>query len=106
MPEPDALVVPPDSIYKRSDQIVARRVADEFLLVPLVGRGANLDAIYSLNRVGTFIWERLDGSATGHDIISALCEHFDVTSSEAETDYHDFVMTLLGIKAVVGTKDG
>jgi hypothetical protein len=85
---------------------VARRIADEFLLVPLVGRGANLDAIYSLNRVGTFIWERLDGSATGRDIISALCDSFDVTSSEAEADYHDFVRTLLGIKAVVGTQDG
>jgi hypothetical protein len=86
-------------MYLRSDRIVARRVADEFLLVPLVGRGANLDSVYSLNKVGTFIWERLDGRTTGDDIVLALCSTFEVGRPEAEEDFRDFVSTLLQIRA-------
>jgi hypothetical protein len=101
MPAPHDPVVALEAAYERSDRIVARRIAGEFLLVPLVGRGANLDSIYSLNRVGTFIWDRLDGRTTGHALVAALCSHFDVASPEAETDYRDFVGTLLQIQAAV-----
>jgi len=92
-------VVQLDVMYLRSNRIVARRVAGEFLLVPLVGRGANLDSIYSLNRVGTFIWERLDGKTTADAIITAVCSGFDVARPEAEADFRDFVGTLLEIQA-------
>ena len=89
-----------DTAYLRSNRIVARRIAQEFLLVPLAGRGASLDAIYSLNRVGTFIWERLDGQTTGDAVVTALCARFEVPRPEAEADFRDFVGTLLEIQAV------
>ncbi len=99
MPDSDDSAVSLDTAYERSDRIVARRIAEEFLLVPLVGRGANLDSIYSLNRVGTFIWERLDGKTTGHTLVTALCSHFEVSPPQAEEDFLDFVGTLLRIQA-------
>jgi len=99
MPGPHDPVVALDTLYQRSDRIVARRIAGEFILVPLVGKGANLDSIYSLNRVGTFIWDRLDGRTTGHALVAALCSQFDVTTPEAEEDFRDFVGTLLEIQA-------
>lgn len=99
MPSPHDPVVTLDTLYQRSDRIVARRIAGEFILVPLVGKGANLDSIYSLNRVGTFIWDRLDGRTTGHALVAALCSQFDVTTPEAEEDFRDFVGTLLEIQA-------
>lgn len=97
--KPHDPVVQLDVMYVRSERIVARRVAEEFLLVPLVGRGANLDSIYSLNKVGTFIWERLDGKTTGEAIVTALCSGFKVERPEAEADFRDFVLTLLEIQA-------
>jgi hypothetical protein len=80
--------------------MVARRIADEYLLVPLVGRGANLDSIFSLNRVAAFVWERLDGQASGHEIVAALTDSFDVTPTRAAEDYLELLGTLLSLGAV------
>lgn len=89
-----------DVVFARSDRMVGRRVADEFVIVPIVGRGANLEAIYSLNPVGAFIWESLDGRRSGHAIVEAVIERFDVDHGEAEKDYRDFLAQLLGLEAV------
>ena len=94
MPSPHDPVVTLDTVYKRSDRIVARRIAGEFILVPLVGRGANLDSIYSLNRVGTFIWDRLDGSRSLREICDSIVAEFDVPADRALADLLEFVATL------------
>lgn len=90
-----------DEAYARSERMVGRRIGDEFVLVPLAGRGADLDSILNLNKVGAFIWERLDGQATGALVVDALVEHFEVERARAEADYLEFVGVLLGLKAVV-----
>ena len=87
--------------YARSERMVGRRIGDEFVLVPLAGRGADLDSILNLNKVGTFIWERLDGQATGAHVVDALVERFEVERAQAEADYVEFIGVLLGLKAVV-----
>ena len=87
-------------VYARSEKMVGRRIADEFVLVPLVGRGADIDGIFELSRVGAFIWERLDGRASGERIVAALLDGFQVERPQAEADYVEFVGKLLSIDAV------
>ncbi|HWW93853.1 MAG TPA: PqqD family protein [Vicinamibacteria bacterium] len=87
-------------VFARSERMVGRRIAEEYVLVPIVGRGADLDAIFNLNRVGAFIWERLDGSSSGEEIVRALVEEFDVDSVRAVEDYRAFMAQLLSIDAV------
>lgn len=82
--------------------MVGRKIADEFILVPIVGRGADVDAIFTLNRVGAFIWDRLDGQASGEAIVAALVEMFDVDRAQAVSDYEVFLDQLLQIRAVAG----
>jgi hypothetical protein len=41
---------------------------------------------YTLNRVGTVIWELFTGDQTLEAICSALCERFDVTADVARKD--------------------
>jgi Coenzyme PQQ synthesis protein D (PqqD) len=86
--------------YARGARIVGRRIAGEYVLVPLVTHGADLDAIYNLNAVGAFIWERLDGRATGAAIVSALVAEFEVDEERAREDYVAFVAQLQGMQAV------
>lgn len=90
-----------DRVYERSERMVGRRIADEYVLVPIVGRGAELDAIFNLNRVGAFIWERLDGTASGQAIVEELLERFDVDRPRAAADYREFLAKLLSIRAVI-----
>lgn len=89
-----------DEAYARGARIVGRRIAGEYVLVPLVTHGADLDAIFNLNAVGAFIWERLDGRTSGQAVVAALVEAFDVDEERARTDYLSFVGQLQGLQAV------
>jgi hypothetical protein len=86
--------------FARSERVVGRRIAGEYVLVPIVGHGAQVDAIFNLNRVGAFIWERLDGSTPGRAIVAALVDRYEVTRQQAEADYREFLAKLLSIEAV------
>ena len=88
------------AVFARSARIVGRRIAGEYVLVPLVTHGADLDAIYNLNAVGAFIWERLDGRTAGAQIVAALLESYDVEREQAEADYLEFVTRLGDLGAV------
>jgi hypothetical protein len=80
--------------------MVGRKIAGEYILVPIVGRGADVDAIFNLNGVGAFIWERLDGKAAGDVIVRALVERYEVDDAQAANDYRDFMSKLQTIQAV------
>jgi len=90
-----------EQIWARAQRMVGRRIGDEYVLVPLAGRGADLDSILNLNRVAAFIWEQLDGVRTGDVIVEAVVERFDVERARAEADTLDLLDTLLGLKAIV-----
>ena len=87
----------------RSSQMISRQVAGEYLLVPLVGRGADLDSIFNLNPVGAFVWEKLDGRTSGAEIVDALVEHFLVDHETAESDYCGFIEELRSIGALTAS---
>jgi hypothetical protein len=86
--------------FSRSERMVSRRIAGEFVLVPIMSRGADVDGLFTLNRVGAFIWENLDGRRTGTEIVEALQERFDVDAKRAKGDYCRFLEALQSIKAV------
>ena len=87
-------------VWTRSPRMVGRRIGDEYVLVPLAGRGADLDSILNLNRVAAFMWEQLDGSRSGGEVIDAVLERFDVERARAEQDYLELVETLVELDAV------
>jgi hypothetical protein len=87
-------------VFARSDRIVGRRIAGEYVLVPLVGRGADADFIYTLNRVAAAMWESLDGKATGEDVVRLVVERFEVDSVQAGRDFLDLMEKLESIEVV------
>lgn len=87
-------------VFRRSDDVVGRRVAGEYVLVPLMGRGIDADGIYTLNRVATAIWEALDGARPGSQVVDLLVHLFEVDQETAGRDYLDLVETLEGIGAI------
>jgi len=89
-----------DRVFARSDRMVGRQVADEFILVPLVGKGADVDSILNLNRVGTFIWETIDGERDGAAVVAALVAKFAVEEERAAEDYLGFVAKLVSLHAL------
>jgi hypothetical protein len=89
-----------DEVFTRSDRMVGRRIAGEYVLVPLVGRGAEVDSILNLNRVAAFIWEALDGRRTGREVVRKMVERFEVEPEVAARDYRDLIGVLRELRAV------
>ncbi|MGQ9525265.1 MAG: PqqD family protein [Armatimonadota bacterium] len=89
-----------DAIYQKSEDMVSRKVAGEYILVPVRRRVADLESIYNLNEVGGFIYERIDGATPASQILEAICREFDVSREQAEADLVQFLSTLKEIGAV------
>ena len=90
--------------WARSERMVGRRIGDEYVLVPLAGRGADLDSILNLNHVAAFVWEQLDGERRGSDVVEAVLERFDVERPRAEQDYLELIDTLVEVGAVASAR--
>lgn len=76
-----------DAVYTPSDDIVAREIEGELIIVPLVaGIGDMEDELFTLNESGRAIWRRLDGDTPLSDVVAALSEEYDAPPSEIERD--------------------
>jgi hypothetical protein len=90
-----------DEVYAPDGSMVGRRVANEYVLVPVGRRGAaDLDSLYNLTDAGAFIWEQLDGRASGAEIVARLVGAFEVSTEDAERDYLEFIEELARLGAV------
>jgi hypothetical protein len=78
---------------ERSDtrKFVTRRIADQTIIVPVVGGVGDLDAIFTLNEVGSLVWELTDTPTTVHIIAEEIARTFDVAPDRAERDVVEFL---------------
>ena len=84
------------SVVVPSDDIVAREIEGEIIIVPLVaGIGDADDELYTLNGTGDQLWRRLDGSATLGEIAEALAAQFDAPLDEVRADVVGFAAEMV-----------
>jgi len=89
-----------NTVYNKSDSIVFRKIADEFILVPIRQNVGDLESIYTLNETAARIWELIDGKMKVEEIKEKIVEKFEVTPKEAEKDIMEHLMQLEEIKAI------
>ena len=89
-----------NTVYKKSDSIVSRKIADEFILVPIRQNVGDLESIYTLNETAARIWELIAGKMKVEEIRKKLIEEFEVTPEEVEKDIVEHLMQLEEIKAI------
>lgn len=91
-----------DLIYVPSENIVARIIEDELIIVPLTsGIGDMDDELYSLNETGRALWSRLDGVKSLRAITEELSEEFSASPGLIETDVLGLVSELVRRKMLV-----
>jgi len=86
--------------YHKESRIVSRKIAGECILVPISSKGGDLDSIYTLNEVGAFIWELIDGEKRLAQIKEIIVDEFEVGPERAEKDLEEFVLQLEQVGAV------
>lgn len=81
-------------IYSKSPDVVFRKIADEYVLVPIRQKASDLQSIYTLNDTAAFVWESIDGAKDILQIRDKMLEEFEVESSQAEPDIIDILSQL------------
>ena len=75
-----------DKSFVKDDNLMARNIAGETLIVPIRNSIGDLNSIYTLNEVGALIWQMIDERTRVNQIVEAVSAEYDVTADEAAQD--------------------
>jgi hypothetical protein len=94
-----------DAVYVPSEDVVAREIEGELIIVPIVsGIGDMEDALFTLNETGRAIWDRLDGTSSLNEVAEDLSEAFEVPLDAIRTDVVGFMEEVVKRGIVVESK--
>jgi len=82
------------SLYKLKSKFVAREVGNELIIVPLSGNVAQMNALFTLNETGKFIWDNAADSNAIDDMVKLMTDEFDIDSQTARKDIEAFLQKL------------
>lgn len=89
-----------DSIVKKNENIVFRKIQNEFMLVPVVASAADVESIFNLNETGAAVWERIDGIKKISDIIEDIKSEYESEDRKIEDDIMAFVIEMTDAKLI------
>lgn len=76
-----------NNVYAISEDVVAREIEGEIIIVPLVaGIGDLEDELFTLNETGKAIWDKIDGRRSLGEVIAELAKEYQAEPGEIETD--------------------
>ncbi len=91
-----------DAAYAPSEDVVAREIEGEIVIIPLVADIGDIeDELYTLNETGQAIWRKLDGSRPLRQVAAELVDEFDAPSESIEQDVLGLVRELVSRRMVV-----
>jgi hypothetical protein len=82
-------------VFRIREGIVSRKIAGETILVPVMGKLADMQRIFTLNSVGEFIWSKLDGKRGLAEISGEIVSVFEVEQEQADAEMEEFIAELL-----------
>jgi hypothetical protein len=82
-----------NKVYKASEDVVAREIKGELIIIPLVSGIADIDdELFSLNDTAKAIWKQLDGYKNLAQIAAGLASEYNADLKKIESD----VLGLMG----------
>jgi hypothetical protein len=90
------------AVFSISEDVVAREIEGELIIVPLVaGIGDLEDELFTLNETGKAIWKQIDGKNSMERIITNLMEIYTAERDEIEQDVLGLVAELAKRRMVI-----
>lgn len=89
-------------VFRKKEEIVSRKIAGETILVPISGKLADMQRIFSLNPVAEYIWNQLNGKRDLQEISSSILSVFNVEKGQADADVQEFIDELLKEDLITG----
>ena len=88
-------------IYQKNPDVVYRVIAGEAILIPISKETQVAGRLLSLNEVGAFIWERIDGKKRLDEILAEISREYEVDEEIARNDLLELIADLEKTGAVI-----
>ena len=89
-----------DARFIRNREVVSRQIEGELVIVPIRRGVGDLNSLYTLNSVGSILWEFMTESHSVPEMVNRVCDEFEVTSMQAQTDIQEFLGSMLEEKLI------
>jgi hypothetical protein len=89
-----------DARFIRNREVVSRQIEGELVIVPIRRGVGDLNSLYTLNSVGSILWEFMTQSHTVPEMVNRVCDEFEVTSMQAQADIQEFLGSMLEEKLI------
>jgi hypothetical protein len=89
-----------DLRFVRNPDFIFRKIVEETILVPVYQDVADMDAIYSLNELGAFIWECLATPVEMSKLEGNILDAFNADPSTVSEDLIHFLDDMEAIGAI------
>jgi hypothetical protein len=87
--------------FIRNQEVVSRKIEGELIIVPIRSGVGDLNSLYTLNPVGSVLWEFMTEGHTVGEMVQRICDEFEVTKTQAQQDIETFLEALLEEKLVL-----
>ncbi len=79
---------------KIKDGFVVRKIANQYMAVPVGARAKELHGMIGLNETAAFLWERLKEDKTEEALAELLFNEYEISESDALETVRRFCKTL------------
>jgi Coenzyme PQQ synthesis protein D (PqqD) len=86
--------------FIRNQDVVARQIEEELIIVPIRRGVGDMNSLYTLNSVGSVLWEFMAQEHSLTEMVARVCDEFEVTASQANSDIQAFLDSMLEEKLI------
>jgi hypothetical protein len=81
--------------FIRNQEVVSRKIEGELIIVPIRSGVGALNSLYTLNPVGSALWDFMTEGHTVDEMVQRVCDEFEVTTTQAEQDIEAFLNSMV-----------
>ena len=86
--------------FIRNQDVVSRRIEGELIIVPVRRGVGDLNSLYTLNPVGSVLWDFMAEDHSLPEMVQRVCDEFEVTAAQAKHDIESFLDSMLEEKLI------
>ena len=86
--------------FIRNRDVVSRQIEGELIIVPVRRGVGDMNSLYTLNPVGSVLWEFMAQEHSLPEMVKRVCDEFEVTAAQAKTDIESFLDSMLKEKLI------
>ncbi len=89
-----------DARFIRNHEVVSRKIEGELIIVPIRSGVGDLNSLYTLNPVGSVLWDFMTEDHSIGEMVQKVCDEFEVSSAQAQQDIETFLDSLVEEKLI------